>query len=339
MEFKIIPAPFHGWDTFCTLSSDLLFHSETWLKVLQDGLQYPLMYCTLWEGQELILGLPVFLIDYKIFKILYSTIPYGTIIGDYKALPYFLPALYDFLCAQHMHVLYLGGTYPGMPYLDIPRHTPQHQPVHLLSLQDTSAEDIQKHYKPYTRRGIRRAEKFGIRVGKISNRDEIEDFYLLYLCAMKRNNAMAKYPKRFIYNIYDSIIVKGQGDIFFAKLHDKNIAGIMVLYSKYIAHYYFGGSITEYQKYQPNEAIFHRAINHAIEMKKSAFDFMGSDASDVDLIHFKQKWGALPHLTTHYTVIQNAFRHTLWNTGLRVLSSSWGTVLTRFVQRWHYRKT
>src|SRR6266540_7094589 len=98
---------------------------------------------------------------------------------------------------------------------------------------------------------------------------------------MKRNQAMAKYPKKFIYSIYDCIIAKGQGDIFFAKFDNKNIAVIMILYSKYIAHYYFGGSIKEYHKYQPNESLLHTAIVKAIAMKKSAFDFMGSDKNDV----------------------------------------------------------
>ena len=290
------------------------------------------MYYTLWEENDLILGFPSFLIDYRIFKMLYAAIPYGTVVGDYKALPYFLPALYNAMRAQRIHVLQLGGSYPGVPYLDIPGYTPKYQPVHLLSLQDTTEEDIQKNYKPYARRGVRRATRFGVKVEKISNRCEVEDFYLLYLDAMKRNQAMAKYPKRFIYSIYDAIIAKGQGDIFFAKLDNKNIAGIMILYSKDTAHYYFGGSRAEYQKYQPNEALFHMAIVNAIAMKKLMFDFMGSDASDVNLIHFKQKWGAVPHLTTHYTIVQNTFRHTLWHAGLRILSSPWGTALTRRIQ-------
>ncbi len=333
MEFKVITTSCPDWDPFCAQYSELLFHTATWLQVLHAGLQYPYMFCTLWEGNDLILGLPVFLMDYKIFKILYATIPYGTIIGDYQALPYFLPALYNFLRSQRLHVLHLGSAYPGIPPLDISGQNPQYQPLHLLSLQDTSEEDIQKKYKSYTRRGIRRAERFGIKVEKISDRCEIEDFYLLYLYAMGRNQAMARYPKRFIYSIYDTIITKGQGDIFFAKMNNKSVAGIMVLYSRNIAHYYFGGSITEYQKYQPNEAVFHEAILSAIRMKKSAFDFMGSDSHDVDLIHFKQKWGAVPHFTKHYTIVRNTFGHTLWNAGLRVLASPWGTALTRFIQR------
>ena len=106
----------------------------------------------------------------------------------------------------------------------------------------------------------------------------------------------------------------------------------MVLYSKNIAHYYFGGSVQEYHKYQPNEALLHNAIIKAIEMKKSVFDFMGSSESDAALMSFKQKWGTVRHQTVHYIIVQNTFRHTLWNVGLRVLSSSWGTALTRLTQ-------
>src|SRR5262249_6919822 len=163
-------------------------------------------------------------------------------------------------------------------------------------------------------------------------RYEIEDFYYLYLCSMQRNKAMAKYPKKFIYSIYDLIVSKGQGDIFFAKLDNRNIAGVMILYSRDIAHYYFGGSTKEHHKYQPNEVLLHTAIVSAIERQKLAFDFMGSDENDRDLIRFKQKWGTVRYQTAHYTIVQNAFRHALWNKGLRLLSSSWGAALTRLVQ-------
>lgn len=332
MEFKVITTPFPEWDPFCAQYSELLFHSETWLKALHAGLQYHCMYCTLWDGPDLILGLPVFLMDYRILKILYATIPYGTVIGDYKSLPYFLSALYDYLRSQKLHVLYLGGSYPGVPHLDVPGHTPKYQPVHLLSLEDTSVEDIQNKYKPYARRGVRRAKRFGIRVEKISHRCEIEDFYLLYLCAMQRNHAMAKYPKRFMYSIYDTVIGQGKGDIFFAKLDGKNIAGVMILYSTNFAHYYFGGSSTSYLKYQPNELLFHKVIVEAIKRGKYAFDFMGSDTGDTNLINFKQKWGAVPHLSRNYTIVQNAFCYAFWNAGLRLLSSSWGASLTRLIQ-------
>jgi CelD/BcsL family acetyltransferase involved in cellulose biosynthesis len=271
--------------------------------------------------------------DYKIMRILYASIPYGTIIGDYSVLPHFLRAFHGFLESRKIDLLRLSGAYPGTPAFDIPRYSSRRQPIHLLSLAGKSEETLWQSYKRYVRRDIRRAERMGVVVEEIHERSEVEDFYSLYLCSMRRNRAVAKYPKSFIYSIYDLIITTGYGDIFFAKLGSEKIAGIMVLYSRNIAHYYFGGSRSEYHKYQPNEALLHRAICKAIKLEKSVFDFMGSDSRDINLIHFKEKWGATAHSITHYTAVRSRFRSALWQAGLHVLSSSGGVLLTRCLQR------
>jgi lipid II:glycine glycyltransferase (peptidoglycan interpeptide bridge formation enzyme) len=338
MDFKILTAPCDAWDALYTAHSRLLFHSSTWFRVLQEGFRYPLMYYTLWDKGKLILGLPVFLMDYRLCRVLYATIPYGTIIGDYAALPHFLSALYPTLQAHKLHVMHLGGAYPNCPTLALPGYCPQQHPIHLLTLRGASLEEIQQQYKSYTRRDIRRAERFGIKVENIAYRGEIEDLYRLYLCSMQRNHAMVKYPKQFMYSIYDHVISQGQGDVFFATYDEKKIAGIMILSSHDMAHYYFGGSINEYQRYQPNEALLHHAIMHTRHRGKHVFDFMGSDAQDTALIRFKQKWGAAPHMTVHYTIELNAFRHSLWNAGLRVLSSPVGTACSRLARRLGSRK-
>jgi hypothetical protein len=333
MEFKVITTSFPEWDNFCAQYSGLLFHCQKWCDVVQSGLHHPFMYCTLWEDQQLLLGLPAFLMDYKVVRALYSSIPYGTIIGNYNALPEFLSYFHDFLSSQKIDILHLGCSYPGLSCFHIAQYQSEEKHIHLLHLQQMSEECLWKGYKKYLRRDIRRAEKMKVKIEEICNRSEIEDFYQLYLCSMKRNKALVKYPKTFLYAIYDIIIAKGYGDIFFAKLGEKKIAGIMILYSQDISHYYFGGSQSEYHRYQPNEALLHKAICKSIELKKSIFDFMGSDPQDANLIHFKEKWGALPHPITHYTIVKNRFRSALWQAGLHMLSSSGGAALTRGIQR------
>jgi hypothetical protein len=333
MEFKVVTTSFPEWETFSTKYSSLLFHSEKWREVVQVGLQHPFMYCTLWEDTQLILGLPIFIIDYKIIKILYSSIPYGTIIGDCNAIPEFLSYFEDFISSQNIDLIHMSGSYPGLSPFNIPQCPPEQNNIFLLSLHELTEGSLWKNYKKNVRRDIRRAGKLGVEVEEIQNRSEIEDFYDLYLCSMKRNKAMAKYPKTLFYAIYDLIINDNLGDIFFAKLGEKKIAGIMVLYSQDIAHYYFGGSRSEYHKYQPNEALLHRAFCKAIALKKSMFDLMGADSRDTNLIHFKEKWGALPHPMAHYTMVRNRFRSALWHAGLHILSSPAGTALTRCVQR------
>jgi hypothetical protein len=336
MEFKVITTSFPEWDNFCAQYSGLLFHRQKWCDVVQTGLHHPFMYCTLWDDKQLILGLPAFLIDYKVVRVLYSSIPYGTIIGNYNALPEFLTCFHDFLSSQKIAILRLGGAYPKSNSFRIKKYPLKEQHIHLLDIKEISEEYLWRNYKKYLRRDIRKSEKMGVKIEEIEDRSEIEDFYYLYLCSMKRNKALAKYPKTFLYAIYDMIIAAGQGDIFFAKLEEERIAGIMVLYSQDIAHYYFGGSQQEYHRYQPNEALLHKAICKSIKLKKSIFDFMGSDPQDSNLIHFKKKWGAVPHPIAHYTIVKNQFFSALWQAGLYMLATPSAAALTRCIQRLHW---
>jgi lipid II:glycine glycyltransferase (peptidoglycan interpeptide bridge formation enzyme) len=270
--------------------------------------------------------------DYKVVRVLYSSIPYGTIIGNYNALPEFLSCFHDFLSSQKIGVLRLGGAYPISNPFRIEQYPLEEKQIHLLDIAGISEESLWKNYKKYLRRDIRKSENMGVKIEEIRDRSEIEDFYYLYLCSMKRNKSLAKYPKTFLYSIYDMIIAAGQGNIFFAKLEEEKIAGIMILYSQDIAHYYFGGSREEYHRYQPNEALLHKAVCKSIKLKKSIFDFMGSDPQDINLIHFKEKWGAVPRPITHYTIVKNRFCSAVWQAGLYMLAMPSVAALTRCIQ-------
>ena len=333
MQFKVLPTACPEWDAFCAQHSGLIFHRCVWWEVLQRGLRYPVFACTLWKGDRLVLGLPVFLMNYKIVKLLHATIPYGTVLGDSRALPDFFVALHRFLAQQGIDALLLGGGFPGSLPLVLSGYTPRVHPIHLLSLRGKSTADLWKGYKSYTRRAVRKAQKSGVQVTSIQERSEIEDFYTLYLLAMKRNRAAAKYPRTLFYAIYDLLIATGNGDVLFATLGEKKIAGIMLLYSNNAAHYYFGGSDPSYYKYHPNDALFHAAISEACALHKDLFDFMGSDAKDTQLMHFKAKWGALPYTLPFYEVVRRRSRYALWTTGRRILTAPVGSACIRLWQR------
>src|SRR5262245_25628026 len=228
MEFKVITTSCPEWDNFCAQYSGLLFHCQKWRDVVQTGLQHPFMYCTLWENKRLVLGLPALLMDYRVVKVLYSSIPYGTIIGNYNVLPEFLSCFHNFLSSQKIDILRLGGAYPISSSFRIEQYPLEEKFIHLLDIKGISEEFLWKDYKKYFRHDNKKSEKMGVKIEEIRNRSEIEDFYYLYLCSMKRNKTLAKYPKTFLYSIYDMIIASGQGDIFFAKLKEEKIAGVMI---------------------------------------------------------------------------------------------------------------
>ena len=65
---------------------------------------------------------------------------------------------------------------------------------------------------------------------------------------------------------------------------------------------------------------------------------MGSDTQDTNLVHFKEKWGALPHPITHYTILRNRFRSALWQAGLHILTSPGGATLARCYSAFSWKR-
>ena len=84
MELGVFETPGQEWDEFVSRHTDLIFYQSFWSEVLKRGLgegPRPL-YFYLREGGKIVAGLPAVLFNFKIFRILYASIPYGNLIGD-----------------------------------------------------------------------------------------------------------------------------------------------------------------------------------------------------------------------------------------------------------------
>src|SRR4030042_187864 len=93
MELEVFESPGQEWDEFASRYTDLIFYQSVWSQVLKKGLGGQPLYFCLKEGEEIFAGLPGVLLNFKIFKILYASIPYGNLIGE-KA---YFPVLVEFL--------------------------------------------------------------------------------------------------------------------------------------------------------------------------------------------------------------------------------------------------
>ena len=82
MELKVFESPGEEWDEFASRYTDLIFYQSVWSQVLKEGLGGQPLYFCLREGGEIVAGLPGVLLNFKIFKILYASIPYGHLIGE-----------------------------------------------------------------------------------------------------------------------------------------------------------------------------------------------------------------------------------------------------------------
>src|SRR3990172_8018923 len=81
MELKVFESPGREWDDFAIQYTGLIFYQSVWSDVLKKGLGGQPLYFYLKEGGEIVAGLPGVLLDFKIFRIYYASIPYGNVMG------------------------------------------------------------------------------------------------------------------------------------------------------------------------------------------------------------------------------------------------------------------
>lgn len=246
-------------------------------------------YLVLEENGNWLLALPGMMLGNRFFRVFYSLIPYGGFIGEKKFIPEFLQLLGSYAQKERTHRIKIVDLkikkkeeLSDFECIESYRH--------VLELKEKSLDQIWKDYKQNLKRTIKEALRADLIFKSIKDREEVEDFYELYLASMKRNQALAKYPINLFYKIFD-LLIPDSADMFFVKYKNKSIAGIVVIYSDDTAYYFHGGSSTDYLYLRPNDLLFHNAIKVAKEKGKSYFDFLGSEKRFSSLIQFKDKWG------------------------------------------------
>lgn len=289
MNLIILEEPDKSWDEFVSKHSSLIFHSSLWGRVLKEGYDCKLKYLILEEKGGWLLALPGMMVGNRFFKVFYSLIPFGGFIGERNLIPKFINLFNDWAKKEKIQRIQIVDLAIKKKE-EMPDFKCMESYRHLLELKDKSIDQIWKNYKDSLKRTIKTALKSNLCFEKIKSREEVDQFYQLYLDSMRRNKTLAKYPSELFNKIYD-FLVPEFSDMLFVKYHSQPVAGMVVIYSQNIAHYFHGGSDTEHLRLRPNDLLFHHAIQIAKEKEKAYFDFFGSDKKFLSLIQFKDKWG------------------------------------------------
>ena len=331
MELKVFDSPGKEWDEFASRYTDLIFYQSVWSQVLKGGLGGQPLYFYLREGGEIVSGLPGVLLTFKIFKILYASIPYGHLIGEKSYYPTFLELLEKEFKRRGIDQVRLTES-PFSESNPLECFKPISAKCSLLDLRGFNKEKIWADYKKNIRRDVRKAQKSGVTIRGVDSREGIHLFYKLYLASMERNRAMAKYPLKWFESIYEIVTKKGLGAILVAELNHVTIAGVVLIYSPSSTHYFHNGSQYEYLKFCPNELLVYSSIEEAIENKVSFFDFIGSDPNDLSLLRFKEKWGSQSRDIYTYVKDYHPFRCKIWEWGKGVMNSRLGSWFLRGIR-------
>jgi len=329
MELGIFESPGKEWDEFASRYTDLIFYQSVWSRVLKEGLGGQPLYFYLREGGEIVAGLPGVLLNFKIFKILYASIPYGNLIGEREHFSPFTEILENEFRKRKIDQVRITESPFSAPY-QLNSFKPLIAKCSLLDLKRFDQDKIWEGYREEIRRAIRKAQKKGLYVKQATSRNEVKVFYRLYLSSMERNRAVAKYPLQWFYALYEILTQRGTADILFAvKGEEQYAAGVVLVHSTTSYHYLHNGSVGAYLESRPNDLLVDTIIQKGVKEGKTILDFMGSDRDDFSLIRFKEKWGSQSMDVYTYVKDYHPLRCKVWELGKKMGSSQLGSWLVK----------
>lgn len=333
MELKVFESPGQEWDEFASRYTDLIFYQSIWSEVLRKGLKGQPLYFYLKEGGEIVAGLPGVLLNFKIIKILYASIPYGHFIGDRVYYQPFGELLEKEFKKKRIDQVRIAESPFSEPF-PLETFIPMGARCTLLDFNRFAKGKVREGYRSEVRRAVRKAEKSGVFIKRADSREEVETFYRLYLSSMERNRAMAKYPLQWFYGLYEILVQQRRADFLFAlKDPDKYVAGVFLVYSTTSVHYLHNGSDEAYLESRPNDIIVDHIIQGGVREGKAVLDFMGSDPNDTSLIRFKEKWGSRSIDIHTYVKDYHPLRCKIWELGKKWGNSRVGSRLIRVIRK------
>jgi len=166
----------------------------------------------------------------------------------------------------------------------------------------TSKEEMWKKFHKHTRNDIRKAEKSGLKIKKIENKEELDQFYKLYLKEM-HNFGTPQHAKKIFENLKNIMKEKFFGlNCYF---NEKLIGSSIAIYFNKEGNILFNVSDKKYKQYHPNDLLYWETIQWATKNKVNYLN-LGQVEKDTDqnsrahgLYKFKLKWLSEVH-PRHY---------------------------------------
>lgn len=102
---------------------------------------------------------------------------------------------------------------------------------------------------------------------------------------------------------------------YLAKIEDKLIGALLMIYSPQIASYYLPCSVHEYRSYQPTTLLINHAINECKERGIKIWNWESSPSKESGVFKFKKKWGSSEG---HYKIYIKPYKNPEFYKGMGV---------------------
>jgi CelD/BcsL family acetyltransferase involved in cellulose biosynthesis len=141
------------------------------------------------------------------------------------------------------------------------------------------------------RRGIRKAEKEGLRVEFSTQPEAIKEFFVLH-CRTRKRHGLPPQPMAFFENIARYILGTNQGFVATARTGERAIGAFVVFHSKDEAIYKFGASDSAYQQLRPNNLLMWEVIKRCAAKGMGRLHLGRTSVTNEGLRRFKLGFGA-----------------------------------------------
>jgi len=139
-------------------------------------------------------------------------------------------------------------------------------------------------------RNIRRAIKEGVQVEKNQSKWAIDFLYEIHKKEMEAKGGLAK--NRSFFDLVPIHLDSNEWAIYIAKLNDKPIAALLLLYFNKTVEYFTPAIIYDFRNTQASTLIVYKAMLDAISIGYLNWNWGGTWSSQEGVYNYKKKWNA-----------------------------------------------
>jgi CelD/BcsL family acetyltransferase involved in cellulose biosynthesis len=269
-----------------------VFHHPAWLALLHATYRYEMLACCVGGGSDdLLAGLPVATVASRITGRRLVALPFSDLCPPLvdgrasAAAPAALAAALGELQRSRGMPLEVRGTGEVLEWAP-PGERFHH---HVLALE-RDVEAVRRRFaKSQVMRGVRRAQREGLRADLRRDRAGLASFYRLHVMTRHRLGVPTQ-PRRFILGL-ERLFDRGLGFALLVRRGEHTIAGAVFLTFRDVLTYKYGASDARFLALRPNNLLFMEAIRWGCEHGFRSLDFGRTHWGQESLRAFKLSWG------------------------------------------------
>jgi len=279
------------WDQLISSHQDAgCFHTSAWARVLHHTYNHRPFYLQFFYGRTLVAMLPLMELRSPFTGRRGVCLPFSDtcepLIFNPEAIDVVTQQLVRFARERRWRYVEIRGKkfvrLAARPAVSFYGHT--------LDLR-RDVKQLMTRFASPVRRAIRKAERSGVRVLIVRNRQAIRDFYQLHV-QTRRRHGLPPQPASFFLNIQEHIIKPGLGFIVLARYGYRAIAAAIFFRFGKNALFKYGASDKKFQEFRANNLVMWHGIQVSAHAGAEKLHFGRTDYENEGLRRFKLSWNA-----------------------------------------------